>query len=147
QFIVENHLSNQIIDPLLDLIKDITKTYPKEIIQRAHNSPPTMSRIITHCIGKPLKEELFKELKDSPFSILLDETSDLYGSKYVGLLVRYLKPEEDLPTPKLLSFIEIEQASTGEVLFNKIIEELFDNDYELENNLISVCTDNAQNLI
>jgi len=72
-----------------------------------------MTPLTKDCIDATLKEKLLRELKDTYFSILVDETSDLYGGNYIGLIVRYLEKGNEFLKNKVLAVIELGISGTG----------------------------------
>ena len=100
---------------------------------------------MSKCIGATLKQRIFDDLKASTFSILIDGSSDLYGGKYLAVLVRYLGVSDELPITKLVSILEIQSESTGEALYQKVAEEFKDKD--IKQNIVAICTDNEQTMI
>ena len=102
--------------------------------------------IIKDCIGETLKEQIYKDMERSPYSLLIDGSSDIYGQKFLGVLVRYLNNEQDTPTTKLLEIIEAGSVSTGEFLYGEV-RKIYSANTKLQNKLISICTDNGSNLI
>ena len=48
---------------------------------------------------------------------------------------------------KLLNVIEIGPSSTGEAIFDKVVEELFNTDFDIAKNLVAICTDGGSNLV
>ena len=64
-------------------------------------------------------------LQDSSFLISIDEISDINGTVYLAISVRYF--EQDIlqqPVTKLLSILPMGDSSTGETLYNKVKEEV-----------------------
>ena len=145
QFIIKNHLPFDVADELLEFIKYTMKTYNSSLVERCHTSSTSMQKTIKFCIGDILKEKIIKDLEESPYSLLIDGSSDILGGKFLAVLVRYLDTE-DLPITKLLSVIEIGSLSTGEQLYQKI-REIYNNNQKLKSNLIGFSTDNGSDLI
>ena len=52
-----------------------------------------------------------------------------------------------LPVIKLLCIIELESTSTGEIIFEKFVKELFGNEFEIQANLVAICHCQCTNLI
>jgi len=86
------------------------------------------------------------EIQESYFSLLIDESSDLYGGKYIALMIRYLHKDFPKPITKLLSIVEAGKSSTGESIYQKVKKELFDNEFKLESKFVGICSDGAANL-
>ena len=112
QMITKNHLPFKIAETLLQFLKDMAAKYPPRLIERAHISSTTITKIIKECVGGILKKDIFEQMKKMAFSILTDQSSDVYGDKYLALLIRYIDYVQEKPITKLLAIIEIERAST-----------------------------------
>lgn len=146
QFLIHNRLPFSATENILNFLKFAFKNYDGQLIERAHISNVTMTLLTKDCVAATLKEKLLRELKDTYFSILVDETSDLYGGNYIGLIVRYLEKGSESPKNKVLAVIELGTSGTGQNLYQKVKDELFSIYPELKQNLIGSCTDNARNM-
>jgi len=146
QFLIHNRFPFNATEKVLNFIKLVVQNYDRELIKRSHISNVTMTLLTKKCIAAPLKEKLLEDLKGTFFSILVDETSELYGNSYIGLIVRYLEKGSEVPVNKVLAVIEVGESGTGLSLYHKIKEELFGDTPELRHNLIGSCTDNASNM-
>lgn len=147
QFITKNHLPFSMGNPLLSFIQEITSKYEPRLIERSHISTTTAIKIIRECIGTTLKESLFDQMRSKPFSILTDQSSDVYGGKYLALLIRYIDIAKETPVTKLISIVEIESCSTGLILYNKVKQELLIDEEYIRNNFMAICTDNESKMI
>jgi len=145
-FLIQNHLPFNATENLLKLIKSISMNFDPKLVQKASLSSTTMTNIITKCIAKDMKEELYSHLAQSPFSLIIDETSDLLGGTYLAIHVKYIHPKEQKITTKLISILQLQSETTGAAIFAKI-REAFPSSLKLDNNLIALCTDNASKLI
>ena len=105
-----------------------------------------MTNIMKNCIGDVLQDKILLEMEQSPYSLLIDGSSSILGSKYLAIMVRYLKPNEDLPTTKLIPIVDIGTTSTGESLYTKF-KALYDGNSKLKANFAGISTDNGPNLI
>ena len=147
QFILENRLPFSIIGPLMKFTKELTLDFRGDLLKKAQLSPTTVQKIATGCIGEELKSRLFNKLRNHPFSLGLDGSSDTYGTSYLAISAKYLDEKESkLPINKLISIIPIEESSTGQVLYEKIKREiLFDE--VIKKNFMGVVTDEGSNMI
>lgn len=146
-FIVSNNLPYVCSPLLLDFCKYLINTYDKQLIERSHISATTTTKIIDHCIAGCLRENSLKNLEETPFSLLLDASSDVYGGKYLGVLVRYIDFEEEKVSVKLLSVLEINSITTGETFHDMLNHHLLSQNEKIKNNLIGISTDNGRNMI
>ena len=90
EFITKNHLPFNLAEPILNFIKDTISKYDPKLIERTHISNTTISKIVQDCMGVIFKESLFQHMRTKPFSNLTDQSSEIYGVKYLTLLIRYL---------------------------------------------------------
>jgi len=146
QFMIQNRFPFSSTENILNFIKFTQQNYDSQLIERTHISNVTMGLVAKNCIASTLKEKLLIDLKETFFSILVDETSELYGHSYIGLVVRYLEKGNESPTNKVFAVIELGESGTGQSLYQKIRNELFGLYPELKQNLIGTCTDNASNM-
>ena len=145
-FIAKNHLPFTMADPILTFAKDMTSKYHPKLIERSHTSDTSIARVIKVCMGPILKADIYERMKQQPFSILTDQSSDFYSGKYLALLIRHIDFAAEKPVTKLLAILEIEGSSTSEVLFKKIKDEMPD-DKRIRNNFIGFCTDNESKMM
>lgn len=97
-------------------------------------------------ISQVLKEELLNELRESPFSLSLDLSSDLYGHSYLAICVRFHEKDNyEKPITKLFSILPITNSSTGEVIFEKLMASIFIEE-EIKMNIMGIVTDGGSNM-
>jgi len=146
-FMITNHLPYDSAPALLDLLKYVNQTYDIQLIERCHTSETTIKQIIRECICSSIREKIVCDLEESPFSIMMDASSDVHGGKYLAIFVRYANFEEGNIATKLLKIIELGYTHTGEALYNLLKEEIFKHNPIIRNNLIGISTDNRSNMI
>jgi len=76
---------------IIEFAKNICSKYEPEVVNGAHSSSTGMTKIIKHCVGNTFKEIILNDLKECPYSLLIDCTSGSYGDSYIAVLVRYMK--------------------------------------------------------
>ena len=118
EFMTKKRLLYTVSSKLSLFIQQLVETIPLNILKMTSISRNTLSHLVQNCIGQSIKEELYKEMRRSPFSLSLDQSSDSYGKNYLAVCVKYL-PENNLPEPKtkLLGIIQMGDSYTGEVIF------------------------------
>ena len=124
----------------LKFIKDMS--WDSEIIRN----------LINDCVAKDLKERLYKDLENSPFSLSLDTTT-LMGDQILAIRTRYLKEIYDetlkthIPTIQnhILAIENLRASSIGQVFYDIVEERALYNE-TLKNNLVGLCHDGASNL-
>jgi len=147
EFMIVKHLPFNSAPDILEFAQKIISKYSPELVNSVHTSSTTLTQVVSHCIGEPLKDKIFSKLTNSPFSILLDASSDLYGDNYMAVLVRYFDDPVLPPVTKFIAAIEIGASSTGEVLFEKLTDEMFNGKHDILKNVIAICTDSGTNMI
>jgi len=101
-------------------------------------------------LGQSIKDRIFEGLRKSPFSISVDGGSDSFGTEYLALSVRYFDTDKsNQPKTKFLGLLQLTTSFTGETLYNKIMEFLFEgsNSEELKVNFMGFCADHGINMI
>lgn len=101
-------------------------------------------------LGDYVGSKLASKLKESKFSIIIDETTDCSLEKACAIIVKYFDRTENAIKTAMLDIINVydghEGGSSGEALFNKIINCL--NSYEIPLNiLIGFAADGAANIM
>ncbi|CAH0550488.1 unnamed protein product [Brassicogethes aeneus] len=91
-----------------------------------------------------LKEDLIEDIGDSPFSLILDESTDVSTIKYLCLCVRYFSQTRKKIDTYFLGIIPIDKA-TSDILAEEIKQYLNNIGLNL-NKLIGLGTDGANNL-
>jgi len=145
-FLVSEGLPYNKTDPLVNFVKKITTEYSQADINKLSLSNVTASNIATHCIGKTLRNLILDEIATTPFSLSVDESSDVYGDAYLAVTAKYVK-EKKIVT-KLLSVIPLGQEKTGEAFYHQTKQEIFsgENAEQIEKNFIGICTDRGSNM-
>jgi hypothetical protein len=90
-------------------------------------------------LGPAAKLEVVKFIRENPFSLIVDESTDISLKKCFAILVRYFKGNK--VHDSLLDFIEVE-AATAEGLYQCIKKVLDENNIPY-NKLVGIAADNA----
>ena len=88
-----------------------------------------------------MKENLLKELNNSPFSLLIDEWSDLNMKPHLGLVVLYYSQIEKKISSRFLELIELDSVNSDGI-FEKI-EKCFEQNGLAFDNLVGYGSDGA----
>jgi len=85
-------------------------------------SPTLIQKIVMNYIAKELKNNIFAKIRERPFSMNMDSSSDIYGTSCLAVSVKYHEEEGNcrFPINKLISVIPMENSSTGQVIYDKI---------------------------
>jgi len=147
QFILENRLAFSAIEPFIKVLKELITDFRVEVLKKIQLSPTTIQKIATNCIAKELKSNIFAKLRDRPFSISIDASSDIYGTSYLAINAKFLEMEASrFPVNKLISVIPMENSSTGKVIYEKIKNEILFAP-AIQQNLMGIATDEGKNMI
>lgn len=102
------------------------------------------SLLIKKVIAPTLLNDLLDDLKDCPYSLIIDESTDITMVKYLCICIRYFSKKAQKILVCFLGLIEIEEA-TAECLYLKLKEFLKNLKLNVLN-LIGIGTDGANNL-
>lgn len=69
--------------------------------------------LVTRVLGPVLKEFLLADLKDSQFSLILDESTDVANTKEMAVVVRYFSQKSGMFCTAFLGLIPISDASSS----------------------------------
>jgi len=144
KFILQYRLPFSIASPLNAFIQQILGYYPIEMIQNYTVNRRTVTSA-TYSICETLREEIFLNLKSSPFSLSLDASSDAYGYSYLAICARYMELGYDRTVTKLITILPLTTSSTGKTIFNMIMEKVPTTD-EIKRNCMEVVTDDGSNM-
>jgi len=145
-FVITNHLPFEAGPEVLKFGKYISSNYHKDLISRTHLSSTALTKIIRKSIGDCLRKRIVMDLSETPYSLLIDASSEIFGGKYLALMVRYLKMEEEGIETKLFSIVELGASSTGEVFYNIINEEVLNLESNMKANFFAISTDGGSNM-
>lgn len=96
--------------------------------------------IIDHIIGKESFDSLCEDLRQSKFSLIIDESTDLSTTKHLCLVSRYAKMNRIKDC--FLALIPLEEANAA-TLFEHIVNFFRSNDIPYKSNLIGFASDGA----
>ena len=146
-FVLQNAFSFSFVEDLVRFCKELFLKYDVEDLQSFSLSRKTASEITKKCIGGYLKEKVFKELEQFPFSLAVDESSDIFGDAYLAITVKMLK-ENSIQT-KLISVIELSDSKTGKALYDLVKSELFSGEEGRirGSKCVGICTDKGSNML
>lgn len=86
-FLSEHNISFNAVNHLTQLLKN---AFPEtEIVKKIVLGRTKATKIVTNVIGMNHKEELIKDLKNTSFSVIIDESTDVGTLKTLCICVRY----------------------------------------------------------
>jgi len=66
--------------------------------------------LVKKILGPHFKDELKREIEDTPFSLLIDESTDISVSKQLGVSIKYYSKSQNRIISTFLSVIEVNQS-------------------------------------
>ncbi|KYN15665.1 hypothetical protein ALC57_12168 [Trachymyrmex cornetzi] len=105
---VAAHNSIKSVDHLTDLLKECGKGSDLEKL-RLHRTKTSM--IILKVISPAILKEIIEDIGEEPFSIILDESTDVSVVKYMAYCVRYFNKRLNIFVVDFLGFSEIYEAT------------------------------------
>lgn len=103
------------------------------------------SRLITNVISPVLLTELVEDIGDGPYSLIIDESTDVSVAKYMAICIRYFSPKQKNIITDFLGIIIITDASALS-LYEELTSYLKNINLSIKN-LISIGTDGASNMV
>ena len=145
KFILNYTLPFSIVKPLHSLVAQASEIYDSTLLQDYQIDRNKVTQT-TKILSNILKKSLFEELAASPFSLSIDESSDVHGNTFLAICAKYIEPDNyDRPLTKLISILPITTSSTGETLYKLISEKVICSE-AIEQNFIGITTDDAPNM-
>lgn len=135
-FLAEHYLPISLSDPLLALLR---KLFPEsEPLKKVSFGKQRTSNIIRQVFGQCFSEELCIKLREKPFSVIIDETTDRSTSKQLSIMVQFY--DKSLVCV-FLDLLEVKD-STAVGIFTAV-KECFINKRIPMDNIIGFCSDTA----
>lgn len=135
------HCSILAIDHIGEIIQKSCKCHLSNL--KLHRTKCT--KIISNVVAKSLSEELKKDVKGQPFSLMVDESTDCSSEKLLCVCIRYFSDAKAEIVTAFLSLIPVNRT-TGEALFDAVKKCL--EEYELDLcQCIGFASDGANNMI
>jgi len=144
---ISNNLSLGAIEVFHSFMKENLKSLEDLGILNQSKMDRKKARDLMNCYFKPfVVQEIESRLNTKPFSIVLDETTDITNTQQCAIMVQFHDHEYfKEPSPVLLSLVDTSISQDAESLFAVIDEQLLQKPYG--KNVFSIVTDGAKNLI
>lgn len=139
---VATHCAVRSIDHLSEMM---VKLEEKNEIGKIRLHRTKCSRLITNVISPVLLTELVKDIDDRPYSLIIDESTDVSVSKHMAICVRYFSPKHKNIITDFLGIITITDASAIS-LYEELTSYLKSIKLSIKN-LIGIGTDGASNMV
>lgn len=79
--------------------------------------------IIKNVIAPDLLSELIDDVSDMPYSLIIDESTDVSTIKYMCICIKYFSSKNNCVTIDFLSLLEVEKADAN-TLYSKLSDYL-----------------------
>ncbi|EFA12742.1 hypothetical protein TcasGA2_TC010269 [Tribolium castaneum] len=116
-FICENNLSFNLIDNLVNLLKEVSVDH--EVIKSLKLKRQKGTNILMRKLGPFSKEIILNKLRTNKFSIIMDETTDIGTKKSLVIIGSLFDATVHEAVDMFVDFIEVEDASAAG-LFNAV---------------------------
>jgi len=149
-FLIQNNLPFNLSDKLSAFISTLAQKFTSDELSIFTVDRNHISDIAGSCLGPFFQQSYLNLLKNTPFSLSLDEGSIKGNTEYLAVNARYLETSTSLhTTTKLIAMIQLEGSKTGETLYNLLVSLLFTgSDGEMRKKMcLGICTDGAANMI
>ncbi|XP_018800383.1 PREDICTED: uncharacterized protein LOC108975974, partial [Bactrocera latifrons] len=143
-FFAEHNVALTVVDHLIPLLKEIVPD--SEIIKNVDLGRKKCTSIIKNVVAKEEKDNLVNKLKVNPFSVMIDESTDIGLNKHMCILARFYDEEKGRVMVKLLDLLPIGADCTADAL-NKTFKELILSLGIPFNNIIGMCSDGANVMV
>ena len=112
-FLAEHNLPLSLIGPLVSLFKSTAPVNSKEVevLKGIHLSTTRCTNILRQGLGLYFSKELVQILRDTYFSIIPDETTDVATEKQLGICVLYFDELTVQPVTRFFDMVEVETAT------------------------------------
>lgn len=138
-YICDQNLPLLLMDTLPDLTRQI---FPdSDIAKKVTMKRDKATKIITGVLGPVFRADTIKELKNSRFSLIIDETTDVSTKKSLAIIGRFWSEDENKILDRFIDLVEVENAN-ADALFNIIKKLLHENSIPYDN-IIGFGSDNA----
>lgn len=137
-FLVSHNLPFLLMDYLPNLLLECC---PDSKIAKSLHCGRTKSTQITEILARKAKEKIIAVLRESKFSLIVDETTDISTKKSLVLVVRYMDRLSQSIQDKFLALLELFKTD-AESIFQAIKDFFAENEIPFKN-LIGLATDGA----
>lgn len=132
------HSSIRSIDHLTDVYNNISRNN----VIKFHRTK--CSLLIKKVIAPAILEDMLHDIKDCPYSLIVDESTDVATIKYLCICVRYFSKKKNKILICFLGLVEVEKV-TADNLYLKLKEFLINCGLKISN-MIGLGIDGASNL-
>ena len=139
-FIIQNNLPLSLAPRLATLMQNC---FPDSMLAKNLTLNEKNTKEIIFAIQEYIRSEIYDIIKEKPFSLLVDESTDASNKKQLAFIVRYLSNEYQYEYA-LIDMIHVEQTDSKTLYSN--FKQVFRNDDALIKTLVGISTDGARNM-
>lgn len=99
----------------IDHLTDILEADGKASFEKMRLHRTMCANTIKYVVGSSLLENLLEDNKDKPFSVIVDESTDITINKYMCICVKYYSAMAGKVVTTFLTIIEVEVATAVEL--------------------------------
>jgi len=144
-FFANNNVAFQVVDMLTPVLKDI---FPdSKIAQGIQLHRKKCTTIISNVIAPVEIEETIQIIRKCPFSVLIDESTDICTQKFLCVLVHYVHPEYGTVHTRLLELVGIDATDCSAINMYEDFKKCINSKQIPISNLIGVASDGANVMI
>lgn len=136
---IAEHCSILAIDHIRQVVKKAFADSKAASDFKLHRTKCT--EVIKQVLGPHFLEVLVRDLGDSKYSLLLDESTDISVSKYLGVVIRYFSDREGKVISTFLGLVYLDKADATTIA--KAVSDLLKSCEIKMSNLVGIGTDNA----
>uniref|UniRef100_A0A2S2NTP9 Zinc finger protein n=1 Tax=Schizaphis graminum TaxID=13262 RepID=A0A2S2NTP9_SCHGA len=144
-FFAEHNVAFNVADHLIPLLKDIF--CDSKIAKDLEMHRKKLTNIIKNVIAPMETSEVIKIIKNQPFSILVDESTDITVNKFMCVLVRFVHPISGNVQTRLLELVCLNATDcSANNIFKQFEECLKTKDISISN-IIGIASDGANVMV
>lgn len=136
---IAEHSSIRHIDHLTDVCKKCFNDSKSITDMKLHRTKCT--QVINDILAPHFEKELLSDIGDQKYSLLLDESTDVSVTKYLGIVVRYFSLKQNKVVSAFLTLQSLESCDAVGIV-TALVKCLRDRGLDIQN-LIGIGTDNA----
>lgn len=137
-FLAEHNISFNTMDHLTDVLKE---AFPdSKIAEGLHLGRTKSTNIVKHVIGQNHKDELINDLKNTNFSIIIDESTDVGTVKTLCICVRYFDHKINKLKSKFFDLVKVfkdsdsaNEGATANKIYTEVLNSFKKEDIPFEN--------------
>jgi len=138
---VVTHSSIRSMDHLCEILKLIGNN---SLLTNLKLHRTKCSSLIKNVLGPSLLEDLVKDCNTGPYSLIVDESTDISVVKYLYLCIKYFSIKDQCIKIEFLGLVEVDSC-TADLLFQHLCKYIKNIGLDI-NQLIGIGTDGASNL-